>query len=123
MAVILIVEDDPLIRECAEMILQDWGHKTLSAGDVESALRLLASPQRIDALATDVQLNRAAADGFDLARQAVEMRPDLRVLYMTGSALRDSLSALFVAGGHYIQKPYSEEGLRKSIDGLLAATL
>jgi CheY-like chemotaxis protein len=122
MAVILIVEDDPLIRECAEMMMQEWGHETLAAGNVAAALDLLATEPRIEALATDIQLSKAADDGFQLARRAVAMRPDLRVLYMTGSSLHDSLTDLFVAGAHYIQKPYSEEGLRKSVDGLLAAT-
>ena len=43
MAVILIVEDDVFIREIAEMMIQDWGHETLSAGDVDEALVILRS--------------------------------------------------------------------------------
>jgi hypothetical protein len=38
MAVILIVEDEVFIREMAEMMIQDWGHHTLCAGDVDEAL-------------------------------------------------------------------------------------
>ena len=50
MAVILIVEDDVFIREVAEMMIQDWGHQTLSASDVNEALVILRSTQHIDAL-------------------------------------------------------------------------
>ncbi len=57
MAVILIVEDDVFIREIAEMMIQDWGHDTLSAGDVDEALSVLRSAQHIDALFTDIYLN------------------------------------------------------------------
>ena len=56
MAVILIVEDDVFTREIAEIIIQDWGHHTLSASDVDEALTLLRSPQHIDALFTDIYL-------------------------------------------------------------------
>jgi CheY-like chemotaxis protein len=38
MAVILIVEDDVLIREIAEPMIEDWGHHTLSASDADEAL-------------------------------------------------------------------------------------
>lgn len=58
MAVILIVEDDVFIREIAEMMIQDWGHVTLTAGDVEEALVLLRSDQAIDALFTDIYLKK-----------------------------------------------------------------
>jgi hypothetical protein len=54
MAVILIVEDDSFIRETAEMMIQDLGHHTLSASDVDEALLLLRAPQHIDALFTDI---------------------------------------------------------------------
>ena len=56
MAVILIVEDDVFIREIAEMMIQDWGHDTLAASDVDEALTFLRSPQHIDALFTDIYL-------------------------------------------------------------------
>jgi CheY-like chemotaxis protein len=56
MAVILIVEDDGFIREIAEMMIQDLGHHTLSASDIDEALLLLRSPQHIDALFTDIYL-------------------------------------------------------------------
>ena len=56
MAVVLIVEDDFFIRELAEMTIQEFGHQTLSAGDMDEALLLLRSPRHIDALIADIRL-------------------------------------------------------------------
>jgi CheY-like chemotaxis protein len=120
MAVVLIVEDDVFIREIAEMMIQDWGHQTLSASDVDEALAFLRSPQHIDALFTDIYLKTAVLGGCDLAPQAIALRPKLRVLYTTGNSMSDKMKALFVEGTHCLRKPYSEVQLHDSIDGLLA---
>jgi len=121
MAMILIVEDDVFILEMAAMMVQDWGHHTLSASDVDDALSLLRSPQQIDALFTDIYLNTAVFGGCELAHQAVKLRPNLRVLYTTGNAVTDKLRALFVEGAHFLRKPYTHHQLQDSIEGLLAA--
>jgi CheY-like chemotaxis protein len=91
MAVILVVEDDVFIREIAEMMIQDWGHHTLSASDVDEALSLLRSPQHIDALFTDIYLKTAVLGGCELAHQAIKLRPKLRVLYTTGNSVTDKM--------------------------------
>ena len=121
MAVILIVEDDVFIREIAELMIQDWGHQTLSASDVDEALALLRSPQHIDALFTDIYLKTALLGGCELAHQAIELRPGLRVLYTTGNYVTDKIRALFVEGTHCLRKPYADDQLRLSIEGMLAA--
>jgi CheY-like chemotaxis protein len=121
MAVILIVEDDAFIRELAEMTIKDWGYDTLSAGDADEALLLLRSPQVIDALFTDVYLKTAVVDGCELARQAIELRPRLRVLYTTGNYVTDKIRALFVEGTHCLRKPYMPDQLQHSLEELLAA--
>ena len=121
MAVILIVEDDVFIREIAEMMIQDWGHKTLSASDVDEALLLLRSPQHIDALFTDIYLKTAVLGGCDLAPQAIKLRRNLRVLYTTGNSITDKMKALFVKGSHFLCKPYTQYQLKNSIENLLAA--
>ncbi|MSP76295.1 MAG: response regulator [Rhodospirillaceae bacterium] len=120
-AVILSVEDEMIVRLVAEMTLQSQGYRTLSAGDVDEALLLLRSPQHIDALFTDIYLEAAPLGGCTLAHQAVELRPDLRVLYATGNAATDQMKSLFVESAHFLPKPYSDEQLRDSMQGLLAA--
>ena len=121
MAVILIVEDDVFIREMAEMIIQDWGHETLSAGDVDEALVLLRSPQHIDALFTDIYLKDLVLGGCDLAHQAIKLRPKLRVLYTTGNSVTDKMKALFVEGTQFLRKPYTQYQLQDCFAALLAA--
>ena len=120
MAVILIVEDDFFIREIAEMMIQDWGHQTLSASDVDEALALLRSPQHIDALFTDIYLKTAVLGGYDLARQAIALRPKLRVLYTTGNSMSDKMKALFVEGACFLRKPYAQYQLQNSVEELLS---
>jgi CheY-like chemotaxis protein len=121
MAVILIVEDDVFIRELAEMMIQDWGHDTLAAGDVDGALSLLRSSQHIDALFTDIRLRTAVVGGYEIANQAVKLRLNLRVLYTTGNTINDKMKTLFVKGAHFLQKPYTQHQLQNSVEELLAA--
>jgi CheY-like chemotaxis protein len=121
MAVILIVEDDVFIREIAVLLIQDWGHRTLSASDVDEALSLLRSPQHIDALFTDIYLKTGVFGGCELARQAIALRPKLRVLYTTGNSTTDKIKTLLVEGAHFLCKPYSQHQLQNSVEELLAA--
>lgn len=121
MAVILIVEDEVFTRELAEMMIQDWGHQTLSASDVDEALSHLRSPQPIDALFTDIYLKTAVLGGCELAQQAIELRPDLRVLYTTGNSITEKMKALFIDGTHFLLKPYTPDQLKNSVGEMLAA--
>jgi CheY-like chemotaxis protein len=120
-AVILIVEDDVFIREVAEMMIQDWGHQTLSACDVDEALVFLRSPQHIDALFTDIYLKALVHGGCDLAHQAVALRPKLRVLYTTGNNITDKMKALLIEGTHFLRKPYTQHQLQSSVREMLTA--
>ncbi len=121
MAVILIVEDEPFTRELAGMCIDDWGHRTLFAGSVEEALALVRSGQPIDALFTDINLNDAVLDGCDLAREAITLHPNLRVLYTSGNQATDQLKSLFVLGAHFLSKPYTPDQLHTGVDALLEA--
>lgn len=120
-AVILIVEDDVFIREIAEMMIQDWGHQTLVAGDVDEALIFLRSPQHIDALFTDIYLKVLVHGGCDLAHQAIALRPKLRVLYTTGNFINEKMKALLIEGTHFLRKPYTQHQLKNSVEDMLAA--
>ena len=121
MAVILIVEDDTFLRDDAEMMIQDCGHNTLLASDVDEALSLLRSSQQIDALFTDIYLKRAVLGGYELAHQAIKLRLNLRVLYTTGNTINDKTKTLFVDGAHFLPKPYTRFQLQNSVAALLEA--
>lgn len=121
MAVVLIVEDEGLIAEVAKMTIEDMGHDALPASDMDQALLILRAPQPIHALFTDIRLKAAVLGGYELADQARKLRPKLRVLYASGSALTDKTKALFVNDAYFLQKPYSPEQLTSAIENLLAA--
>jgi DNA-binding NtrC family response regulator len=110
-AVILLVEDEEQVRVLAESFLQTAGHTTLSAGSIEQALALLASPEQIDLLFIDLNLKGESEAGLSLAAKAVEIRPELKVLYTSGQAVTDGMVALFVKNSAFLPKPYTVEQL------------
>ena len=123
MALILIVDDELFFRGVTEMMVQDLGHQTLVASDPDEALVHLQSAQPIDGLFSDIRLKSNLLGGFELALEATKLRPELRVLYTTGSSLTDKMRALFVDGAHFMQKPYTPAQLNDSMKELLAAAL
>jgi DNA-binding NtrC family response regulator len=90
-AVILLVEDEDQVRVLAESFLQTVGHSTRSAGSIEQTLALLASAEPIDLLFVDLNLKGESEAGLLLAAKAVEMRPELKVLYTSGQAVKFEL--------------------------------
>ena len=118
MAVILIVEDEMFIRQAADWTIGDLGHTTLLASDLAGAL-LHLSTSSIDALFVDIGLSTLVLGGFDVANQAIKLRPDLRVLYTSGKTLDGDMTDMFVGGGQFIQKPYSPAQLGFSVGELL----
>ena len=123
LAMLLIVDDDVFIRVIAELLLKDMGHSTLPASDVDEALLLLRSPQHIDALLTDIRLEGAVLGGCELAHQAIKLRPQLGVLYITGNSITDKMKTLFVEGSYFLEKPYTPHQLQNSVEELLTPHL
>ena len=119
MAVILIVEDEPFIRQNADWTIGDLGHETLIACDLAEALVHLNGTLHIDALFVDIRLSNLALGGYDVANQAILLSPGLRVLYTSGSPLTADMSDLFVERGAFIQKPYSSSDLETSVGAIL----
>ena len=74
----------------------------------------------MDALFSDIYLKTTVNGGCELARQAVKLRPKLRVLYTTGNSITDKMKRQFVGGSHFLAKPYTQDQLRRSVVDLLA---
>ena len=115
--VVLVAEDEPTVRLLAESNIAELGYATLSAGNAREALAILDTGASVDVLFTDINMpdEPDGIDGLELAPRAVELRPDVRVIYTTGGALTDGMSALFVDGATYLQKPYTREQLIKAV--------
>lgn len=111
MAAILVVEDEEQVRVLAESYLREQGHETFSAATKEQALAIL-DVAKIDLLFVDIGLYEHRDIGLELAKQAVERNPGLKVLYTTGQTVTDGLKALFVQDSVLLTKPYTVEQLQ-----------
>jgi len=111
MANILIVEDEDHLRVLAESYLREHGHVTFSAATKEQALAAL-EVAKIDLLFVDVGLYDDRQVGLDLAKEAVEQFPEMKVLYTTGQSVTDGMKALLVENAALLPKPYTVEQLQ-----------
>jgi PAS domain S-box-containing protein len=111
--VVLVAEDEDIVRLVVVEVLNDLGYHALEAVDGPAALRILRSPQRIDLLITDIGLPEI--DGRQVVDQARAERPDLKVLYMTGYAEMASTGDFLQKGMEIISKPFSMDKLSEKI--------
>jgi DNA-binding response OmpR family regulator len=87
---VLLVEDDQLVRLMAEEALREAGFEVALAGSAEEAVALLdGQSPGFRAVVTDVELSPAGLSGWDVARRARELVPDMPVVYMTGGRAND----------------------------------
>lgn len=82
---VLIVDDEPTVRMLVIDVLEDLGFTVLEAGDGAAGLRILQSDTPVDLLVSDVGLP-GGMNGRQLADAARTIRPDLKVLFITGYA-------------------------------------
>ncbi|MDB5876112.1 MAG: hybrid sensor histidine kinase/response regulator, partial [Ramlibacter sp.] len=111
---VLVVEDEPVVRGVIMEMLGEQGYRTLEATDGPSALRVLRTDARIDLLVTDVGL--PGMNGRQLADQARETRPELRILFITGYAESVAITEGFLQPGmEMITKPFDLDNLSRRI--------
>jgi PAS domain S-box-containing protein len=116
---VLVVEDEPVVRAVILEMLQEQGYRTLEAVDGPSGLRILRNPERIDLLVTDVGL--PGMNGRQLADQARETRPDLKILFITGYAESAAIAAGFLQPGmEMITKPFDLDNLSQRIRSMVS---
>jgi len=119
---ILVVEDDDNVRTYSVDALRDLGYRVIEAPDGPSAIRLLETGTPVDLLFTDVVLP-GGMTGAQVAAQARELRPGLKVLFTTGYA-RNAIfhHGRLDKGVQLITKPFSFSDLaakvRDVLDGL-----
>jgi DNA-binding response OmpR family regulator len=119
MLVVLVVEDDDLIRGLAEETLGEGGFKVSIASTAEQAVELLdAQEAPYRALVTDVNLASANLTGWDVARRARELNPDIPVVYMTGDGAAEWTSQ-GVPNSILLTKPFAPAQLLTAVSQLL----
>lgn len=116
---VLVVEDEPVVRGVIVEMLGEQGYRTLEAVDGPSGLNILRNGQRIDLLITDVGL--PGMNGRQLADQARETRPDLKILFITGYAESVAISDGFLQPGmEMITKPFALDNLSRRVRAMVS---
>jgi len=100
-AVILVVEDEWLLRDEIVHHLKNAGWEVLEASTGEGAVGLLETEQHIDVLVTDIQL-AGYLNGWDVAEAFRAARPDIPVIYASGNSAEPSRA---VANSRFFAKP------------------
>jgi CheY-like chemotaxis protein len=117
---ILVVDDEPFVAMLITDVVQDLGCTWIDASDGATAMQAVRSDQKIDLLITDIGLP-GGMNGRQLADCAREVRPELKVLFVTGYAqsgvLGDGTPGV---GMQVITKPFAIEALEEKIRDMLA---
>jgi CheY-like chemotaxis protein len=118
---VLIVEDEAIVRLLLVEALEEQGYTVLEAETGSAALTLVASSQRIDLLATDVGL--PGINGRQLAEMARSLRPDLKVLFLTGYAYNAALDKEVLGPNtQLLSKPVALEAFCATVQRMLQAS-
>ncbi|WP_122224227.1 response regulator [Pseudomonas syringae group genomosp. 3] len=116
---ILVVDDEPAVRLLIAELLEDLGHVVLQAEKGSDALVILQSKAAIDLLITDVGLP-GGMNGRQVADAARDVRPDLKVLFVTGYAENAVLAHdTLEPGMHVLPKPFAIAELISRVTALL----
>jgi CheY-like chemotaxis protein len=114
-AVILFVDDDPLIAMSTTEMLEDLGHRVIGASSAMHALDILKSEQQIDLMVTDHVM--PGMTGIELAAATRQVRPSLPILLATGYAELPEGTQVDLPR---LAKPYHQDQLRDRLEQLLA---
>ena len=119
--VILLVEDQELVRHFVGELLRSWGYTVLEASNGNEALSTSKRQKGpIGLMVTDVEMPEMS--GRELARHLSPFRPEMKVLFMSGYTMetfgQDGISQ---AGTELLQKPFTAAALRSKLKDLLGA--
>lgn len=114
---ILLVEDDENVRDVVADMLGELGYRVVSTGDGKEALERLAGDAPIDLLFTDHILPNGL-NGRELGKQAMTLRPGIRILLCSGYGSRARNEPFPV-----LAKPYRRMELATAIRSVLDGTL
>jgi CheY-like chemotaxis protein len=119
--VILVAEDEALVRELATRSLQEAGYTVVSAENGADALALLAERQgQVAAVVTDLAM--PGVGGRELAERIQKQYPGLPILFMSGFPDYEVVRrGLLAQGQHFLQKPFGPDDLVHQVGAMLAA--
>jgi DNA-binding response OmpR family regulator len=117
-SVILVADDNALIRNLVTLLMQQDGHFVLSAADGHEGLDLSRQyPGPIDLVITDLEMPRL--NGADLCAHLLEERPGIKALVMSGADMREIVSQN--VNLPFLPKPFDGQTIRARVRAILAA--
>ena len=118
---VLVVDDEPLIRQISRRTLEAHGYLVTEAATGLDAIELLSHGTPLDLLIADLDMPELTGD--EMVRRIRAARPDLKVLYVTGriDLLMDARPLW--DGEAFLEKPFNAVGLREAVALLLYGTL
>ena len=113
---VLVVEDEPVLRDMAHLILQDCGYRVLEAGSGAEALQVWERhPEGIDLIVTDVVMP-GGMSGREMAIKLLASHPQLKIIFTSGYNVEETNTDFFRRGGAvFLQKPYTRTTLAKVV--------
>jgi DNA-binding response OmpR family regulator len=117
--VVLIVEDDVLVRSIAAAYLRECAFEVIEANSADEAMRVLQAEISIDIVFSDIQMP-GTMDGFGLAQWVRRERPWLKVILTSGAARTARGARGLGYSGPILAKPYDHAELERHIRALLA---
>ena len=117
--IVLVVDDEAPIRMLIAEVLSDAGYIAIEAADGPAALRIIQSKARIDLLITDVGLP-GGINGRQLADASRAVRPDLKILFVTGYAENAAVgNGHLEPGMQVLTKPFKMDTLARRIQSII----
>ena len=117
--IVLVVEDDVLVRNLVAAYLRECGFDVLEANGADEAIRVLQADVPVDIVFSDIQMP-GSMDGFGLAQWVRRERPWLKVILTSGAARTAKEAGDLCEHGPILAKPYDHAELERHIRSLLA---
>jgi len=115
--VVLVVEDDSLLRMDAVQMIEEAGFQVLEADNADQAIALLEQRSDINVVFTDIQMP-GSMDGFKLAHAIRDRWPPVKIIATSGYFLE--MTSNLPEGGRFIAKPYNIERITALIREMMS---
>ena len=114
---LIVVDDDDEIRVLAKELLLDRGYHVITAQNGAEGLDQIQHEPQLTLMITDIRM--PGIDGWELARRATDMRPNLKVLYITGYPGEETPDD--APPGPLLRKPWRAGEFYRSIEQLIGS--
>jgi CheY-like chemotaxis protein len=118
-AVILVVEDEAILRMVAASFFEDAGFEVVEAADTGEALTVLESREDIHLVFTDIDLPPSSVNGLTLAQAVTDRWPPIKIVIVSGHDVPGEGTML--TGSRFFPKPYRAEEMIATVREMLSA--